>query len=1161
MRGKSLRARLAARASMLLAVAFVVFSIPMIAYAVNGSGRAFSDHTVPTVTPRGTTINLFDYWNSSTQGENLNWDTDEGINAGHQLHFNSGVSGNLLNSWTGNTGNPGGSHHGAPLAGMLENTLVNGYPSLNAQTMSGEANMEGGWRQVTTPVRSESLAYLFNSYDYRTSGANNVQGKAAYTDVQGLLQVDADGYYYYDSKDNFASFNEDTNSFTVYDAPAVTYGSEPNVTYGQFFPFNSAEDVFTEVGGNLDGGQTNAGSQDLNHYFGLSMTSRFVQRDGGTNNGQPVTYEFSGDDDVWIFIDGVLVADLGGIHDAVSVKIDFQTGRINVTAADGTDVTPSGMRTIKDCFQKAGRETSVQWSGNTFADNTYHTLNFYYLERGNNASNMNLKYNLVSVPESEIVKVDQDGTPVEGATYELYQANESYEKQGGAVYTGTTDANGRLVFTDANGFPIALEQLENASGNYVLVETTTPDGYRSADEVHLYFSGGNLLVDNEWGTGAYAQAKVTTTLPADTVYDADTGASVEVATGGRMTGTVFAVVMKRDMTKGFYDETAWSPVSGDAIEGWTVADGHTWDEVLAAARRNPYQLSVTSSGAIEGDIENIPGDVNKYLYQIKNSGGDETQAEYSISYYYTTATSIDGATADNTRRLDSNGERGHDEFDRTFSVRIYMSNIWNRLIVHKVDDAGSAMNGVEFALYNAADVTIEADGTAERPATQPVDTVTTGDLAGLGSGYAVFPSGNNELMAGDYVLLETSEPAGHEANKTAIRVTVNDEGVFAHAGTEGDGVSVSRGVGRVVRSMLQFAADDKVDATLHDVEATLLTNDSTDFVTADTAWTRTAESMHLQYDDAGTGAEDYIPAEGTGSTSSLSVESGWSSLSIRQCLDHDDDTESFKQDLGDQELSAVFSNSVTVTVENPRVGVDYAVAGGISVEKQLEGKDLTADNRFEFVLTAADAASAAKAGITSPDLSVTVQNEDASMVSGVATAPVPFDLAWQRFTADDAGVTYRYTLTETDTGVEGYTYDDTAYSIVIETAVDQQTGAVTVTTTVSDGLATEQYVYSTVDGASGDPATITFENSYTEPEPEPEPESEPTPDPGDDTPDDPGDGSTGSTPSEDLSHGNGDDDVLAATGDSTPLIIGGVAAVGVAALAIGVLARRARGLK
>lgn len=286
MRGKSLRARLAARASMLLAVAFVVFSIPMIAYAVNGSGRAFSDHTVPTVTPRGTTINLFDYWNSSTQGENLNWDTDEGINAGHQLHFNAGSSRYLPNSWTGNSGNPAGAgFHGEPRDGMLESTLVNGYPSLKAQTMDGRANVSG-WPQVSNQVRSESLAYLFNSYDYRTSGANNVQGKAAYTDVQGLLQVDADGYYYYDSKDNFASFNEDTNSFTVYDAPAVTYGSEPNVTYGQFFPFDSAEDVFTEAGGNLDGSQTNAGSQDLNHYFGLSMTSRFVQRDGGTNNGQ-----------------------------------------------------------------------------------------------------------------------------------------------------------------------------------------------------------------------------------------------------------------------------------------------------------------------------------------------------------------------------------------------------------------------------------------------------------------------------------------------------------------------------------------------------------------------------------------------------------------------------------------------------------------------------------------------------------------------------------------------------------------------------------------------------------------------------------------------------------------------------------------------------------
>lgn len=312
----------------------------------------------------GITINMFNY------------DTP-GINEGHSLKFSNGNGSDGANEdynrYRGST---------TLFPGIMQKTLgADLYPALNIRKL---------WENA-------SSSYLFSK--------DQGNGKTVYSNANHLFKKDTDGYYEYDSATNFAQFNKTTKDFTVYKVPGSSgnaislQGDSGNKAHGSFFPFNTLGDSIIRDGIH----EISGNSPDF--HFGMTMSAKFIQPKDGKINGNDMVFEFSGDDDVWVYIDGVLVLDIGGIHNAVSGSINF---------ADGTVEVGSNNYTLKNLFKEAKKEGDFVSKKDIFKDYTAHTINFYYLERGEGDSNCKLKFNLPTVPKNSVtVKKELSNTDKE----------------------------------------------------------------------------------------------------------------------------------------------------------------------------------------------------------------------------------------------------------------------------------------------------------------------------------------------------------------------------------------------------------------------------------------------------------------------------------------------------------------------------------------------------------------------------------------------------------------------------------------------------------------------------------------------------------------------------------------------------------------------------
>lgn len=897
---------------------------------------AISDHTVPTISPSGTTINLFDYW--VNPDNHLSVSGNGGINKNHRFQFKDQGASEELNQYTGGS---------RVRTGIVNNVLAGGYPKL------------------TNRWEGESLGYLFDS---------SVQtGKISHMGVTGLLQAKG-GYYEYDSSRNYAAYNANKNAFDVYNAAGVMQAGAGPHSVGQFFPFDAADEVFKEEGGKLvPNGITSQNNGPLNHYFGLSMSSRFVQpKDGKTNADKPMTFEFAGDDDVWVFIDDVLVGDIGGIHTSADLTINFQTGDISVNnSANGT---------LKSKFEDAGRDISG-FDGNTFAGGTNHTLKFFYLERGATDSNMRLKFNLVTVPESDIIKFDQDGGLVEGAQFALYKTDEWFAdtttNPENLLGSGTTNANGQLTLTnDVDNGVINFDDLYKKHGYqyYLLKETKAPNGYRSSltatgGSMQLEYvpasaenGAGGVIINRGgmdadsvvWKTGAFAGAKETITAPVN-VYKANDGLTKSDETVNLKSGILFAVVLKRDKSANadIKNQNNWYAVSGDPSTGmgYTLAEKPSKAGAIEAAKKDLHAFTLNTSGQYQVEIQNLPGDISKYYYLL--SGDARKDAEYTVAIYHTTASSIANANTDNTVHVFSDDlPSGEKNFQRQFATRLLVTNIQNRLFVQKTDTEGNPVDGAKFGLYKSTQVTTDANGKVVlKDGQDPYDTLRTGSVGNPVplEGAGIFPNtsdGNRPLVNGTYFLKEVSAPKGFLLNDTLTKVIVDDCGVHADAGTDDDGVSTFVGPGALMKSLGQFGAEGDIDNTFTWIKGTRQTSNGETNVKGNLTWTDVEpvgadDTVHLKYGANGR-MYQYGPTE-EGKPYRLETETGWIRMGITQDEQPKGTTsKGARANLGDMNLNALFTGATCVRVANKR-------EASLEVTKKVDVPDgLTGNKDAEF---------------------------------------------------------------------------------------------------------------------------------------------------------------------------------------------------------------------
>ena len=501
-----------------------------------------------------------------------------------------------------------------------------------------ESNLEDA---TNAPFNNETVnaADLFSTREY--------SWKQVYTDVKVPFKYNAEtGYYTLNSDENAVYFQGGSAQIgaTMVIADKPVHTSNAGVSGTGFQPFEAVSSETTTSKKSNGESVTAYTLSDGEPTFGFGMVTQvpFQMTDNGKDaDGDPIQFRFSGDDDVWVYIDDILVLDIGGTHDAITGTIDFSTGAVTLDALNYDYIGDKATHTISgdtaDQYDSATLSQTNLYTalGKTlieFASEGQHTLTIYYMDRGRGKTNCLIEFNLPqrdSVSVTKEISPNYTGTETQLAipqdvmnrlnnidfTFTLYRdgqvvPNQSYSlyKDGEFVATGSTDRNGR--FKLRNGQTATFRNISLDTEQSWYVKETNP-GVRWSGS---WTAEANATqVDKTEGTGFTSETVTVTgsTTATDTIQFVCTNAYEYVS----------------ELSLNVNDETIvldyGLPVLVDVLNNDTVEDGTIESVEITSGSLSYGQATVTDDNKIEYTLNKEFNGIETITYKVtaKDAGG------------------------------------------------------------------------------------------------------------------------------------------------------------------------------------------------------------------------------------------------------------------------------------------------------------------------------------------------------------------------------------------------------------------------------------------------------------------------------------------------------------------------------------------------------------